>query len=686
MKRLSMLASAVALWGVVSAATAAPAVRIDVDATKSLGPVNRMVFGQNLEAANPNGIFSQKADLYAMCQGDGTWNDTARQPNAPGIDPAREARVSVIRYPGGCLAHNFDWKETVGPVAGRPEFRFGVDEFLQVCHAVGAVPLFTISDFRGTPKDAADLVEYLNASATPNHPWAMKRAAWGHVEPYHVKWFELGNESNHGNHNVIPHRQFTAEQYAEYALETGQAMKAVDPSIKIGIQAANGRPPDDPWNPIVYKKAGSIADFVIVHLYPVGYGSNESDVDEARLAQACMAAGEQAEDILQGHHDEIRQFLKRDLPIALTEYNIGAVQEKPHPFRFGYAEGLFSADLVRALLQPSSNILMAEYWQFWNGYWGMVTTRTPDGQFAPRPAYPLYRLWGQHFGDRLLATTTDTPRVSFAGFSNVYPANGKSQPKKAEPYRSMPFELKSGSVADNVTVTPGTDGAFKIHIANATGQRYPLFGHANRPSGLGDGTPWLRLSCEARFLPDPGSTYGAVGLGLCDTRGWDTTHSAVALDGPGDAHDWQPFSAQFRALNDMPAVDLVLRLETGAQTVSGTLEVRNAKLEVRTGRSVMPYAAVTSTASLSKDGKTMYVIVFNKSADQDYETAIDVRGFNAASARKWTVNADSLTAGVWSQPPPREVESGVSMPLAAADKLVNVFPAHSMTAIELQAK
>ncbi|MDR3708245.1 MAG: alpha-L-arabinofuranosidase C-terminal domain-containing protein [Capsulimonadaceae bacterium] len=588
----------------------------------------------------------------------------------------------MLRYPGGCLAHNFDWKKTVGPLAQRPDWHFGLDEYLEVCRGLNAEPIITVSDYRGTPQDAADLVEYLNALATPSHPWAQKRAAWGHPRPYGVRWFEMGNESDHGNHNLVPFRQFNGDTYAAYAMATAHAMRAIDPTIKIGIQAAN-----DIWNEAVFTKAGSIADFVIVHRYPVQYEGNNPDVDQMMLAQACMAAGEQEEALLWSQHAMIKNLIGRDLPIGLTEYNVGVVQDNPHPFRFGYAEALFCADYMRILLKPASNIAMANYWQLWNGYWGIAFKSGTSGEYQTNPVFPLYRLWAHHFGATLVSTNSDGPRLSFAGFSHVAPTDDslKGVSKGVEPL-SLPLSVPEGAISKYASVKGSVQTTLKVHIANAVGEEFPLLTTVSRPSHSANGSLPLRLSCEARFIPDAGSSYGTMSLILGDSRGWASTHSAVALEDAGRARDWHFFEATLNSLPDAQGIDIRAKIGPGNEAVSGTLEIRGLRLLIDSGSRVPRYAALTSTASLSKDGKTLYVMVFNKTANDDIDTHVVIHGFQPKSARKWTINGPSLTAGSWSEPPVRQVDTASVVAIRSRESMEIVFPAHSMTALEFQTK
>ena len=125
---------------------------------------------------------------------------------------------------------------------------------MELCRKMNWEPLFTLTDYalpaEELPQHLANLVEYLNAPATPEHPWAMKRAEWGHKEPYGVKYFELGNESNHGSHNLVPRRHYTPEEYAAYFRSCAAAMRKIDPAVQLGIvmEPGTGELHDSPWN------------------------------------------------------------------------------------------------------------------------------------------------------------------------------------------------------------------------------------------------------------------------------------------------------------------------------------------------------------------------------------------------------------------------------------------------------
>ena len=125
----------------------------------------------------------------------------------------QDAAFGSLRYPGGTISNLFNWKTTLGPKEMRKkqihgfynndgqggiEPNFGIEEVADFADEVNSEIVYVYSLGRGTSKDAADLIEYLNAKVGTNPnggiDWAKVRADNGHPEPYNVRHFEIGNE------------------------------------------------------------------------------------------------------------------------------------------------------------------------------------------------------------------------------------------------------------------------------------------------------------------------------------------------------------------------------------------------------------------------------------------------------------------------------------------------------------
>src|SRR5207249_218300 len=132
-------------------------------------------------------------------------------------DALRVIKPSVIRWPGGCFADSYDWRDGVGPRARRPRRtnfwiddprykdlgivpatydpnEFGTSEFLRFCRLVGARPYLAVN-VRSLPSRAFwEWLEYCNSPAGSTS-WADVRAAGGDRNPFGVVYWGVGNES-----------------------------------------------------------------------------------------------------------------------------------------------------------------------------------------------------------------------------------------------------------------------------------------------------------------------------------------------------------------------------------------------------------------------------------------------------------------------------------------------------------
>jgi alpha-N-arabinofuranosidase len=257
---------------------------ITVGATRAIGTVNPWVFGNNTLGYQESAWQHTSPDYSNRASG--IWNPERHCSEPALVALARGVGMSVSRWPGGCGAHRFDWKQTVGPLSDRPKQQFGLPEFLQNCRDIGAEPLVTVAEYFGTARDAADLVEYLNAPHDGQHKWAALRARDGHPQPWNVVWFEYGNESEHGDHHD---QKMSPRQYAERYLEYRHAMRAVDPRVKLGAVIATGFPKLDSWARPVLEIAGREVDFVIHHSYMPGYRRNDGQPDAKTLFRIALA-------------------------------------------------------------------------------------------------------------------------------------------------------------------------------------------------------------------------------------------------------------------------------------------------------------------------------------------------------------------------------------------------------------
>jgi hypothetical protein len=136
--------------------------------------------------------------------------------------------VPIIRFPGGCYASFYDWRDGIGDPLYRPVNLnsfwttpvindFGTIEFVEFCREIHAEPQFCVPLMFKPLESTLDWLTFCNA------PDNSLRAKYGHPEPLNVKYWELENEM---------YRTMDAITYANKCAEFSKAMKAIDPSIK----------------------------------------------------------------------------------------------------------------------------------------------------------------------------------------------------------------------------------------------------------------------------------------------------------------------------------------------------------------------------------------------------------------------------------------------------------------------
>ena len=208
----------------------------------------------------------------------------------PDVVKALKAMNPGIVRLGGSTIEPFEWEDTLGswdtrvpfaddPWGGLQENFVGVEEFVQLTQYIKAEAVICIRWTGKTPQDAANEVEYFNGSADTE--WGRKRAKNGHPEPYHVKYWEVGNEVGGAEYDA------SLKGFAE-------AMRKVDPSIKIltSYDSAN-----------TVRLAGGAIDYLNPHQYTVG----DLNGTEAELKQL---------------QKEIEQDGNgKDIRVAVTEWN-----------------------------------------------------------------------------------------------------------------------------------------------------------------------------------------------------------------------------------------------------------------------------------------------------------------------------------------------------------------------------
>jgi len=141
------------------------------------------------------------------------------------IEALRKLKIPNLRWPGGCFADTYHWRDGVGPKDKRPTMvnkwwggvtednSFGTHDFLNMCEAIGADPYLTGNVGSGSSQEMADWVQYVNFDGrSPMSDW---RKANGREKPWLVKFWGVGNEAWGCGGNMRP--EYYADEYRKYA-------------------------------------------------------------------------------------------------------------------------------------------------------------------------------------------------------------------------------------------------------------------------------------------------------------------------------------------------------------------------------------------------------------------------------------------------------------------------------------
>ncbi|MEJ2749983.1 MAG: alpha-L-arabinofuranosidase, partial [Anaerolineae bacterium] len=326
-----------------------------------------------------------------------------RSENNTFISRTNAANPAVIRIPGGSWSNGYDWSacENYGSYCS---WALRPTDFINFLQANGAEGMYTIN-MNGTSKEAAAAVAFFNGSVSDTTVigtdvrgndwktvgyWAQLRSDHGNPNPINIKYWEIGNEIYGGKSgsgkdcldwgwedvwtcdgveyvNGIGSGGNRNEGFIEFR----NAMRAVDPTIMVGaVGIPWGNSPDfwinyNNWGNEVIENAGSVMDFYVIHQY--AYTDPPASRQDA-LAQPQSTWQPLMAD-LEASFDQYASG--RRVPIAVTEYNLFAVEDKDTGQWMTQAVNmLFMADTIGQMM--GNGFAIANQWdlangQAWNG-------------------------------------------------------------------------------------------------------------------------------------------------------------------------------------------------------------------------------------------------------------------------------------------------------------------------------
>ncbi len=178
-------------------------------------------------------IYGHFAEHVGRCIYNGIYvgDDNLIIPNTYGIrddviKALKDLKIPNLRWPGGCFADTYHWKNGIGPKSERKHIEnlswgnyrednsFGTHEFLNFCEMLGAEPYLAVNMNSGTVQEAVEWVQYVNHANGTSYLTDL-REEYGRDKPWHVTYWGIGNESwDCGGHMSVEHYINLYKQYA----------------------------------------------------------------------------------------------------------------------------------------------------------------------------------------------------------------------------------------------------------------------------------------------------------------------------------------------------------------------------------------------------------------------------------------------------------------------------------------
>lgn len=247
-----------------------------------VGSMIRMVVNSDIRKGTiDKNIYGHFSEHLGRCIYEGYWvGEDSSIPNTRGIrndvvEALRKIKIPVLRWPGGCFADEYHWKDGIGPRDKRPcminthwggvteNNHFGTHEFMDLCEQLGCEPYICGNVGSGTVREMQEWVEYITFDG--KSPMADLRRMNGRMEPWKLTYFGVGNENWGCGGNMRP--EYYADEFRRYATYVRDFAGNKIRKIACGPSGADYR-----WTEVLMREAGRMMWGLALHYYVVPTG------------------------------------------------------------------------------------------------------------------------------------------------------------------------------------------------------------------------------------------------------------------------------------------------------------------------------------------------------------------------------------------------------------------------------
>jgi alpha-N-arabinofuranosidase len=370
-------------------------------------------------------IYGHFAEHLGRCIYDGFYvGEESSIPNTNGVrndivEALKELKIPNLRWPGGCFADTYHWKDGIGTKEDRPTIvntwwggvtednSFGTNDFLNMCELLGAEPYISGNIGSGTVQELADWVQYTNFNGTS--PMSDLRVENGRIEPWNVKFWGIGNEAWGCGGNM------TADYYAnEYRKYTTFLPGNI---VRIASGASSN---DYNWTETLMKNipAKMLGGLALHHYSVIDWGKkgDSRNFSEEQYFLTMKEALKMEE--LVTKHSEIMDEYDPEKKVDLVVDEWGGwydVEEGTNPGFLYQQNTMRDAVLAGATLNIFNNhadrVRMANLAQCVNVLQAVILTN--EAKMILTPTYHIMKMYTVHYDAQLIPLKFDAPVYEF---------------------------------------------------------------------------------------------------------------------------------------------------------------------------------------------------------------------------------------------------------------------------------
>ena len=391
-------------------------------------------------------IYGQFAEHLGHCIYGGIWvGENSPFPNTKGyrndvLKALKELQIPVLRWPGGCFADEYHWKDGIGPRDKRPKMvnnnwggtvednSFGTHEFLNLCEILGCEPYISGNVGSGTVEELAKWVEYMTSAG--DSPMANLRRQNGRDKPWKIKYLGVGNESWGCGGNMTP------DYYSDLFRRYSTYCRDYDGNHLFKI-ASGASDFDVNWTEVLMKKAANSMNGLSLHYYtvkgfdgPKGSAIKFDKSDYLWTLNKCLII----EDVVKKHIAMMDKYdPKGKVGLMVDEWGTWWDQEPgpntPVLFQQNTLRDAFVAALTLNIFNKySERVKMANIAQVVNVLQAMILTN--DQKMVLTPSYYVFQMYKGHMGATNLPLEIQCKDLSSNG--SKFPSISASASKNAQ--------------------------------------------------------------------------------------------------------------------------------------------------------------------------------------------------------------------------------------------------------------